>query len=393
MEETQFEGIQELCESRLFRSTSFLRHYNARDIADLIYLYVNALVILKQDFDTAPFSKHYSRLTLMRGDWDSWHFGFTDLAAMIHTLFGKQNQLDKLKDQDKNEILMDRITFNRMFFLRWLRRSLIFQEHNPPHDRRYLMRLERELNIQDSNYRAIRRIAPDWENANQRQRQLAMTRLIMAIRRRAMKSEILPVLMKVSTVKNYILDDATNPEPTHAEKEQLSTRDLMGRAGLGVPVNESITSSASIASVVSSPWGNVQRRINEHDIKWAIEKNKQKSKSGIRINQDSGSYEIVYVDPKKLFDVTYPPQALDYNDPNGGTNSRPPRLKSVKNYILNDNYIDPPTIHVHPNKQNILFADGRHRTLAAIQLKAERIPVLILSVEKDKINELVGIIS
>ena len=69
------------------------------------------------------------------------------------------------------------------------------------------MRFERQLNVQDGMLKSLRRLAADWDNLNQNQRALVVTRIAQYMRKKAMRSELTPALLKFQKRGNYVVDD------------------------------------------------------------------------------------------------------------------------------------------------------------------------------------------
>src|SRR5690606_22641112 len=88
--------------------------------------------------------------------------------------------------------------------------------------------LENSLNIDRSDYKSIRRLVTEWQNITDQARSLAVTRLLLAFRAKARRSELLPVLEKLAKIKKYEIKGAKNPE-----KEGTTSGDLLKVSGLG----------------------------------------------------------------------------------------------------------------------------------------------------------------
>ena len=71
-----------------------------------------------------------------------------------------------------------------------------------------LMRFERQMNIQDGMLKSLRRLSADWDNLNQNQRALVVTRMAQYMRKKAMRSELTPALLQFQKRGNYIVDDS-----------------------------------------------------------------------------------------------------------------------------------------------------------------------------------------
>lgn len=212
IDDHKFDIVGEVCESSLIGYKSSLKQYDARDIADFIFLYCLALQILKSDFDTQPFANDYADHTISNSNFDDFRTSGTDLHILVHTLFGKNNSVFKLLDkQDSSKLLKDRLSLNTSSLRSWLN-NFSRNKVDTNSDNRFLLKLESDLQINTSDYRSIRRLASEWPLLNQQQRSLAMTRLLFALKARVPRSELLPALNKLAQKKNLIIKDAKNPE-------------------------------------------------------------------------------------------------------------------------------------------------------------------------------------
>lgn len=225
--------IQTLCEARLVRNKSMLSSYNAKDVADLIFLYFIALTIMKKDFESAAVASGYAKHAMRYGNWDDWRFSYNDLGILIHTLFGKKNQRDELRDKPENEIFFRKIRFNEQEVKNWLR-DVVRGIDRTNRDRRFLLNLEKNLGIDNSNYRSMRRLASEWNELQRETKALVMTRLLQALRIRARKSELLPVLTAMARAENLELQDADNPEAEGNQNRTNRIKSAAKSAGLTV---------------------------------------------------------------------------------------------------------------------------------------------------------------
>jgi hypothetical protein len=230
--------ISTLCEARLIRTKNMLSNYNSKDIADLIFLYFLVLTILKKDFNAAPVASNYAKQALRSGNWDAWRFSYNDLAVLIHSLFGKPSQIDQMKDPEKNAKFFSKIRFDEQEVKNWLR-DVVRGIDRSNRDNRFLLNLERNLGIDNSNYRSIRRLVPAWQTLTHGERSLVVTRLLHAFRVRARKSELLPLLDALAKMQNLEIKDAVNPEILSSKSSLLSRAAAYaglaaGAIGLGV---------------------------------------------------------------------------------------------------------------------------------------------------------------
>lgn len=198
-------------ESRLLQNLSNLHRFDARDIADLTFLYLIALHILRCDFDHADWAKQYAVRSLST-DWYLNRAGGTDLYQMLHVLFTHANA-SNFKNSTKSGTLLRDITLDRNHVTQFLR-NITHHPYNNDQASRLLLRFEQSLRIQNSNYRSVRRIAADWDSAvvTTEAKSLAVTRLLQALQHRASRSDILLPVQQMAKTENLLLTAACNPE-------------------------------------------------------------------------------------------------------------------------------------------------------------------------------------
>jgi hypothetical protein len=236
-----YEFIKSISESSLIRSEKALSKFNARDIADFIFLYFIALQILRNEFESTPYAMAYADKTLAPGSIDSFRNTGTDLFLLMYTLFGKNNEtaLKNLDNQLANEVFLKTLGFDWSQARRWLG-AISNGSKESSQDRQFLLKLETMLQIKTSDYRSARRLAADWGSLEQQERQLVMTRLLMAFRSRMPRSEILPELEKVAKSNRLEIPGANNPETAKPSSNQLLKGAAIGTVIGGALVARSV---------------------------------------------------------------------------------------------------------------------------------------------------------
>jgi hypothetical protein len=230
--------IRDLCESRLFPSRHRLRVYTAREVSDLLFLYILALQILRSDFDMMHVAVAYVRGTVKHGNFTRFRFNATDLHVLIHQILS--GDIADLKKNKSNAAFVESLTLDEVELYRWLAR-IARNQNNPAADRRFLLALQDDLRIADGSFRAMRRLIIHWgEDSTRTEQQLVMTRLLMAFRRRAPKSELLPYLEKLAKRDKLELKGSTirNPETekgdTPAKGDKPGILAKLAALGIGV---------------------------------------------------------------------------------------------------------------------------------------------------------------
>ena len=91
----------------------------------------------------------------------------------------------------------------------------------PSVDSAFLFRLEKQLKIDNSQYKSARRLASDWGNLKHGQKTLVITRIVQALRARAVRSELMPVMMKLAKEKKYV---PVNPVKDMEKAQPVNTK-------------------------------------------------------------------------------------------------------------------------------------------------------------------------
>ena len=76
----------------------------------------------------------------------------------------------------------------------------------------FFMRLEEDLDLQNSNYRSIRRLVQDWPRLNKMQKQLVITRMLQYFRVHALRSELYSYIRDLSRSQGLEMKNAHNAE-------------------------------------------------------------------------------------------------------------------------------------------------------------------------------------
>jgi len=230
--------INDLFESRLFNSRNSASRYTVEDIANMTFLNFLALQILKSEFDTVDFATDYLYQTFKTNDFLTLRNNASDLYWMLHILLKKDTSM--LQNHSGNEHEFEKIHIDEMNMKVWVR-TAIKNKTTETADRRFLISLEKMLNIKVNDYRNIRLFASEWSAITDEQRQLSMTRLLFAFRKRMPRSELLPHLEALAKHKKLEIHGANNPEENQKEPtkgsliKKLAIAAAVG-AAVGIPV-------------------------------------------------------------------------------------------------------------------------------------------------------------
>lgn len=291
----------EINESRLFRSNSALKRYNAYEIKNVSFIYFLALTAMKESFDSAPWTQDYIKRTFRRGpNFSTVNRSDTDLYWTLYIIENEKSDMLDDKQKEQNELELNKIDINKQLMLQWARhnargRGTIEQ------DRRFLMNLEKTLHIDNSDYRSMRRLISNWNMLTDEQRKIVCTRLLFAMRRHLRMSEIYPQFEKFVKNSNYLIKDADDPEKPGSNVMSNVLKGVAvgaGIAGLGTAMSirkasddiksfrerlrsyfkenvTEMTTSASVATMVLPIGSEIQKRPNQYRVKRGSRKRKK----------------------------------------------------------------------------------------------------------------------
>jgi hypothetical protein len=195
--------VNTLSESRLFRTKKMANDVNIDDASDLVFVHFLVLNIFNKDYDFAPLASDVASRTMVYRNFDYFRTNGTDMYMALNRLMGKDNDIG---DDEKDEIAKERLSLHKADILRFL---LHYSNNrsDSSFEQRYLLRYQRNLNVQDGMLKSVRRLVGDWDNLSQNQRALVVTRLVQWFRRKARLAEIFPALLKLQKRGNYAVDD------------------------------------------------------------------------------------------------------------------------------------------------------------------------------------------
>jgi len=225
---SQYGFIGDIMESRMFRSKSRVEGSNARDMADFAMMNMLALYILSNEYDFAPVAQDYAKRTMAYGNFNTYRASGTDLNVALTAV--KNGMADA---GDKNQLQNSRLDFNETRIKAFL--NTIKAGRKPMSVPSFFMKLERDLDIQNSNYRSIRRLAQDWPRLNVMQKQLVITRMLQFFRMKALRSELYSYIRDMSRSQGLEAKNAHNAEgaPKMRGADTLAKMATIGAAAVG----------------------------------------------------------------------------------------------------------------------------------------------------------------
>lgn len=200
---TMLPFIEELLETRVLRNTDDLQNRSSHDLADLIFLTVLALNIIK--YYNSNFSANYARGTNMFNGFDGIRSSGTDLHNYLSVIINMDRFMEKLR-RPSAPLSVPKLQL--VTHLNTIGRGIV--NHNQ--DNGVLLALQQELKITNSNYKSIRRLVQDWHRTMPKEKAHATTRLLQAFRSKAPNADIFKPLEAVARMQDLELKDVLNPE-------------------------------------------------------------------------------------------------------------------------------------------------------------------------------------
>ena len=192
--------VNTLSESRLFRTKQIASKVNIDDAADLAFCHFLVLNVMNKDYDFAPLAGNYADKTMQFRNFDYFRTNGTDLYMALNRLMGK----DVDNSDDKDEIASKRISIQKADVLRYLLHGML---------------------------KSIRRLVGDWDNLNQNQKSLVVTRLVQWFRAKARRSELLPALERLQKRGNYSVNDSKDKKKKVWDNPIVKAAGVVGAIG------------------------------------------------------------------------------------------------------------------------------------------------------------------
>lgn len=154
--------LKYVSEGKVIRRHSDLQRFSFPEVTERIYLSFLALALMSQLKDSKQFTKMYTDQTMAKGTFDQVRMVNNDLANMLAIVSGDPEITKKLKNKNEAQAMRQRQPVPVMALRRYMR---TWEDHY-----KNLTQLERALNINDGNYRNVRRAVANYRNLNSRQR-------------------------------------------------------------------------------------------------------------------------------------------------------------------------------------------------------------------------------
>ncbi len=198
--------VNTITESRAFRSRQDLGNYTANDIGNIIYAYFLGLILMHNEFKYKRMSQQYASRTGSYGNFNFFRNNGTDLYLLIHSLMGT-GSIVQFKNDESSKRYIDRLQANAMSMREMLS---ILARSDLPDLTRILLRFERELKVNESVLKKVRRLVTDYNKLKQKERQNIVIKIEQYLRGSVPKSELYGILQSMAKerqLKNRVTVD------------------------------------------------------------------------------------------------------------------------------------------------------------------------------------------
>ena len=160
---------QDLSESKLYRYTGNFARLSGRDIADLLYLQTLSVIMFTKDKEQQDYGIAYARKSTAYGPYALFRTHATDIYMLAYAIKHSDNMSLKISGKDRK--FLDGLQFNNRQHFNFLRK---LGQTTPSRSEisSFLIRLERQLDIKESQYRLFRRLIVDWSDLKYAQKQI-----------------------------------------------------------------------------------------------------------------------------------------------------------------------------------------------------------------------------
>ena len=197
--------INDLTESRAYRSRQDLGKGSASENGELVYAYCLALLVLTGEYKYQKMAKNYIIRSMSYGNYDFFRTNGTDLYLLLHSIVGAGSIVQY--DDETSKKYIDRLQ-RHYSDINQLLRYISNDNFSRKQTSSLLLRLETQLAIKSRDLKKIRRFASDWDRLKEKERYNITIDIMHYIRDHSPRSELYGILQNM--VKERNLKDRHN---------------------------------------------------------------------------------------------------------------------------------------------------------------------------------------
>ena len=215
--------IKDIHEARMLRDEKNARVLTYTDCCERLYLSLLCLELMRHYPKYNSFVKRYAINTTNKNNYNIFRMFSTDLHNFIYYIIGDDDAMDKLKDPKAAKAKREKTHLPTMALNRYL--TQLAHNSEPRGVGELFMKLERDLDIQNSSYKSIRRLVTNMQGLSKIERENFSTRLLFAVRAKLRSSDLISDFEKFVKDKGLETRDVKDTEPT------VSVPDLASSTG------------------------------------------------------------------------------------------------------------------------------------------------------------------
>lgn len=169
-----YQLIQDLCESRIFRTRQATQQFDAAQSSELFYAVLLSVAVLASDKRTVSWATAYAERTAAFAGFERFRAAGTDLYVLAHMVL----------EQRPNPLYAQRL----IVVLRGIAKLTV----SVPFLNTFLMQTERMLNIKSTPLRSLRRALSQWHTLPDAAKRTHLTMLKRIIISHSRRAEVLP---------------------------------------------------------------------------------------------------------------------------------------------------------------------------------------------------------
>ena len=206
------EFIKDMHESRMTRSTGTLKSLTYTDCRERLYLSVLILEALYQYAYFRRTASEYARRTTGYDTFKAYRMSGTDLYNFAYFVNGDEEAINKLKDPGAAKAMRQRTNLPIMQLNGWLKSIASGGLYSQTSS--FLIKLEGALQINNADYKLVRRNLTRYKSLNTKDKQDTITRLLIAARAKLRNSDLIDDLSKLAATNDLETARVADNEPT-----------------------------------------------------------------------------------------------------------------------------------------------------------------------------------
>jgi len=186
--------INNITESRLFHQRFTIERYDGREVADLAFMQALALYVLL--YEDKNYAIQYATKTMAFVNFNKFRISETDMYLTYYLIMSDEEKAKDLINDTNNmlsKVNIDYPLLKKFFY------EIKSGDVNSNFIKRFLLKLEGDLKIVNSKFRACRRIVQEWPLATKHQRHLVITTMLHFFRLKSKRLDMMIELEKLSS--------------------------------------------------------------------------------------------------------------------------------------------------------------------------------------------------